>query len=232
MRFKLLILSSLFLAGFLAVTAIAANWYNSESLGADELISGGEVETYVNPNGFAATPQKQRELEKNKTSQDWTMLSTLTGGGNSAKSSRAAAEASDDKSLTSGSTESTANTSTATAASTADTELPPATVATVGGSWSFLLNDTDEKEMALSLFQKDGDVFGAGKMRAGNSTMDVAASGTVSGSNLELNLVSLGTIRLYKLYLDLSGEAAAGQFLAISTGGESWTVKAEGEKTA
>ncbi|HQE88513.1 MAG TPA: hypothetical protein PLN19_09665, partial [Methanothrix sp.] len=227
MRFKLLILSSLFLAGFLAVTAIAANWYNSESLGADELISGGEVETYVNPNGFAATPQKQRELEKNKTSQDWTMPSTLTGGGNSAKSSRAAAEAA----VSSESTESATNTSTATAASTADTELPPATVATVGGSWSFLLNDTDEKEMALSLFQKDGDVFGAGKMRAGNSTVDVAASGSVSGSNLELNLVSLGTIRLYKLDLDLSGEAAAGQLLAISTGGESWTGKAEGEKT-
>ncbi|HQI69013.1 MAG TPA: hypothetical protein PKV28_09470 [Methanothrix sp.] len=228
MRFKLLILSSLFLAGFLAVTAIAANWYNSESLGADELISGGEVETYVNPNGFAATPQKQRELEKNKTSQDWTMPSTLTGGGNSAKSSRAAAEAA----VSSESTESATNTSTATAASTADTELPPATVATVGGSWSFLLNDTDEKEMALSLFQKDGDVFGAGKMRAGNSTMDVAASGTVSGSNLELNLVSLGTIRLYKLDLDLSGEAAAGQLLAISTSGESWTGRAEGQKTA
>ncbi|HPC89084.1 MAG TPA: hypothetical protein PKY93_01985 [Methanothrix sp.] len=228
MRFKLLILSSLFLAGFLAVTAIAANWYNSESLGADELISGGEVETYVNPNGFAATPQKQRELEKNKTSQDWTMPSTLTGGGNSAKSSRAAAEAA----VSSESTESATNTSTATAASTADTELPPATVATVGGSWSFLLNDTDEKEMALSLFQKDGDVFGAGKMRAGNSTVDVAASGSVSGSNLELNLVSLGTIRLYKLDLDLSGEAAAGQLLAISTSGESWTGRAEGQKTA
>jgi len=102
----------------------------------------------------------------------------------------------------------------------------------VGGSWSFLLNDTDEKEMALSLFQKDGDVFGAGKMRAGNSTVDVAASGTVSGSNLELNLVSLGTIRLYKLDLDLSGEAAAGQLLAISTSGESWTGEAEGQKTA
>jgi len=192
------------------------------------LISGGEVETYVNPNGFAATPQKQRELEKNKTSQDWTMPSTLTGGGNSAKSSRAAAEAA----VSSESTESATNTSTATAASTADTELPPATVATVGGSWSFLLNDTDEKEMALSLFQKDGDVFGAGKMRAGNSTVDVAASGSVSGSNLELNLVSLGTIRLYKLDLDLSGEAAAGQLLAISTSGESWTGRAEGQKTA
>lgn len=192
------------------------------------MISGGEVETYVNPNGFAATPQKQRELEKNKTSQDWTMPSTLTGGGNSAKSSRAAAEAA----VSSESTESATNTSTATAASTADTELPPATVATVGGSWSFLLNDTDEKEMALSLFQKDGDVFGAGKMRAGNSTVDVAASGSVSGSNLELNLVSLGTIRLYKLDLDLSGEAAAGQLLAISTSGESWTGRAEGQKTA
>jgi len=231
MRFKLPIILSLLSIAFLAAIASGIDW-NNPSNDADEMISSGETTTITPPAGQAATPKLSREAQENKSIMDWTMPSTLTGGGNSAKSSRAAAEASDDKSLTSGSTESTANTSTATAASTADTELPPATVATVGGSWSFLLNDTDEKEMALSLFQKDGDVFGAGKMRAGNSTVDVAASGSVSGSNLELNLVSLGTIRLYKLDLDLSGEAAAGQLLAISTSGESWTGKAEGQKTA
>ncbi|HOV82168.1 MAG TPA: hypothetical protein PLQ01_05765 [Methanothrix sp.] len=225
MRFKLLL--SLFSIAFLAAIASGIDW-NNPSNDADEMISSGETTTITPPAGQAATPKLSREAQENKSIMDWTMPSTLTGGGNSAKSSRAAAEAS----VSSESTESATDTSTATAASTADTELPPATVATVGGSWSFLLNDTDEKEMALSLFQKDGDVFGAGKMRAGNSTVDVAASGTVSGSRLELNLVSLGTIRLYKLDLDLSGEAAAGQLLAISTSGESWTGEAEGQKTA
>jgi len=225
MRFKLLL--SLFSIAFLAAIASGIDW-NNPSNDADEMISSGETTTITPPAGQAATPKLSREAQENKSIMDWTMPSTLTGGGNSAKSSRAAAEAS----VSSESTESATDTSTATAASTADTELPPTTVATVGGSWSFLLNDTDEKEMALSLFQKDGDVFGAGKMRAGNSTVDVAASGTVSGSNLELNLVSLGTIRLYKLDLDLSGEAAAGQLLAISTSGESWTGEAEGQKTA
>jgi len=225
MRFKLLL--SLLSIAFLATIASGIDW-NNPSNDADEMISSGETTTITPPAGQAATPKLSREAQENKSIMDWTMPSTLTGGGNSAKSSRAAAEAS----VSSESTESATDTSTATAASTADTELPPATVATVGGSWSFLLNDTDEKEMALSLFQKDGDVFGAGKMRAGNSTVDVAASGSVSGSNLELNLVSLGTIRLYKLDLDLSGEAAAGQLLAISTSGESWTGRAEGQKTA
>jgi len=227
MRFKLPIILSLLSIAFLAAIALGIDW-NNPSNDADEMISSGETTTITPPAGQAATPKLSREAQENKSIMDWTMPSTLTGGGNSAKSSRAAAEAS----VSSESTESTANTSTATAASTADTELPPTTVATVGGSWSFLLNDTDEKEMALSLFQKDGDVFGAGKMRAGNNTMDVAASGSVSGSNLELNLVSLGTIRLYKLDLDLSGDAAAGQLLAISPSGESWTGKAEGQRTA
>jgi hypothetical protein len=173
------------------------------------------------------------------------MPSTLSGSGNSAKSSRAEAEAtSEQKSSTSASTEETAsasapgtadNVSTATA-STADTELPPAqtaaAAANVGGSWSFLLNDTQEKDLALSLFQKDGDVFGAGKMRDAEDIMDVAVSGTVTGSTLQINLVTLGTISLYKLDLDLSGEAASGRFQAISTSGETWTGNADGQKTA
>jgi hypothetical protein len=54
----------------------------------------------------------------------------------------------------------------------------------------------------------------------------------VTGSRLELNVVSLGTISLYKLDLDVSEDAATGQFQAISTSGETWTGNANGQKTA
>jgi hypothetical protein len=162
------------------------------------------------------------------------MPSTLSGSSNSAKASRAEAEATSEQD-TSASTEETSSALTTTA-STADTELPPAqtvaAAATVGGSWSFLLNDTQEKDLAVSIFQKDSDVFGAGKMREGEDIMDVAVSGTVDGSTLELNLVTLGTISLYKLDLDLSGDTATGRFQAISTSGETWTGNADGQKTA
>ncbi|HNX40113.1 MAG TPA: hypothetical protein PKK11_05980 [Methanothrix sp.] len=246
MRYISLILLSLLSIAFLAILAQGINW-DDPTNDADEMISSGETQTITPPAGQAATPKLSRDSQKNKSSLEWTMPSTLSGNTDSAKASRAAAEATgesesdtttsaDETTVETASTESVAAGSTAATAATADTELPPAqtetAVMTVGGSWSLLLNDTEQKDLAVSLFQKDGDVFGAGKMRAGESLMDVALSGTVDGSRLELNVVSLGTISLYKLDLDVSGDAATGQFLAISTSGETWTGNAEGQKTA
>lgn len=231
MRFKLIILSSLLFIAFLAVTALCVDW-SDPSYNADEMISSGEVTVYKNPSGFAATPQAQRELEKNKSSLDWTMPSTLTGGGNSAKESRTSAEAASEETAASTTAEETAtsaDTSTAT-----DTELPPAQsqVTAVGGSWYFTLNDSQEREMALVLFQNGNDVFGAGKIKEGDNTLDVTVSGSVADATLDLNVVSLGTISLYKLKLDLSEDWASGEYQAFSSGSDSWTGSAEGEKTA
>ena len=188
MRFKILILSSLLFIAFLAVTALCVNWDNPSG-DADEMISGGEVEIITPPPGQAATPKLSRELQKNKSSLDWTMPSTLTGGGDSAKSSRTQAESASEEAAASTPAEQTepaANTSTAT-----DTELPPAQpeVANAGGSWYFTLNDSVERDLNLAIFQKGNDVFGAGKIKEGNNTQDVTVSGAVADATLELNLV-------------------------------------------
>jgi hypothetical protein len=222
MRFKILILSSLLFIAFLAVTALCVDWSNP-SYNADEMISAEGVSVYKNPSGFAATPQAQRELEKNKSSLDWTMPSTLTGGGNSAKSSRTQAEASSEE------IEPAANTSNAT-----DTELPPVQpeVATAGGSWYFTLNDSVERDLNLAIFQKGDEVFGAGKIKEGNNTRDVTVSGAVADATLALNLVTSNPIVQYKLNLNLSEDYAEGEYQAFSTSGDSWTGSAEGEKTA
>jgi len=230
MRFKMLILSSLLFIAFLAVTALCANWDNPGS--ADELISGGETEIVTAPAGQAATPKAQRKLNENKTSMDWTVPSTLTGGGDSAKSSRTQAESASKEAVASTAAEETApveNTSAAT-----DTELPPAQldVTNAGGSWYFTLNDSVERDLALVLFQKGNDVFGAGKIKEGNNTQDVTASGAVADATLELNLVTANPIVQYKLNLNLSEDWATGEYLAFSTSGDSWTGSAEGEKTA
>ena len=232
MKFKLLVVSSMLLIAFQVMMALCADWSNQQSLSAEELLSGGEVNVYKNPTGFAATPQAQRELEKNKSSLDWTMPSTLTGGGNSAKASRTQAEASSEEVAASNATEETA-TSTDTSPAT-DTELPPAQsqVTAVGGSWYFTLNDSLERDLAMVLFQKGDDVFGAGKIKEGNDTLDVTISGSVADATLDLNVVSLGTISLYKLKLDLSEDWASGEYQAFSSGSNSWTGSAEGEKTA
>jgi len=180
MRFKMLILSSLLFIAFLAVTALCVDWSNP-SYDADEMISAGEVSEYKNPSGFAATPQAQRELDKNKSSLDWTMPSTLTGGGNSAKDSRTQAESASEESVASTAEQEIAPVESTIAAT--DTELPPAQpeVIAVGGSWYFTLNDSVQRDLVLSLFQKGNDVFGAGKIKEGNSTMDARRGSTGAG---------------------------------------------------
>ncbi len=231
MRFKIIILSSLLFIAFLAVTALCVDW-SDPSYDADQMISAEEVSVYKNPTGFAPTPQAQREIEKNKSSLDWTMPSTLTGGGNSAKDSRTQAEAPGEEAAASTATEET--TKSTDTSTTTDTELPPAQpqVAIAGGSWYFTLNDSVERDLAMILFQNGNDVFGAGKIKEGDNTLDVTVSGSVVDSALDLNVVSLGTISLYKLKLDLSEDWASGEYQAFSSGSDSWTGSAEGEKTA
>jgi len=231
MRFKMLVLSSLLFIAFLAVTALSVNW-DDPTYDADEMINAGEVEVITPPAGQAATPKLSRELQKNKSSLDWTMPSTLTGGGDSAKSSRTQAELAGEETATATTTQqasSAANTLAAT-----DTELPPAQaeVATAGGSWYFALNDSVKRDLVLTLFQKGNEVFGAGKIKEGNNTQDVTASGAVADATLELKLVSANPIVQYKLNLNLSGDYATGEYQAFSTSGDSWMGSAEGEKTA
>ena len=230
MRFKVLILSSLLFIAFLAVTALCANWDNPGS--AEELISGGENEIISSPAGLAATPKDQRKLNENKTTMDWTVPSTLIGGGDSAKHSRTQAESSSEEAVASTVAEETAPVESATTAT--ETQLTPAQLeaANAGGNWYFTLNDSVERDLALALFQKGNDIFGAGKIKEGNNTLDVTASGAVADATLDLNVVSMNPISLYKLKLDLSGDLATGAYQAFSTSGDSWTGSAEGEKTA
>ncbi|MDD1750549.1 MAG: hypothetical protein LUO89_11825 [Methanothrix sp.] len=231
MRFKILILSSLLFIAFLAVTALCVDWSNP-SYDADEMISAGEVATITPPAGQAATPKLSREQQKNKSSLDWTMPSTLTGGGDSAKESRSQAEAASEEAVASTATEETApaaNTST-----TTDTELPPVQTEAVsaGGNWYFTLNDTVARDLVLTLFQKENDVFGAGMIKEGNNTIDVTVSGVAADAALELDVVSMNPISRYKLNLNLNGNLATGEYLAFSATGDSWTGSVEGEKTA
>ncbi|MDQ1262039.1 MAG: hypothetical protein QG575_1220, partial [Euryarchaeota archaeon] len=209
MEFKGLILSSLILLAFFAANVHAIQDAGSVSVEtgqslADKLIEESNTgSVYKNNYGFAPTPKAQRELDKNKSSLDWTMPSTLTGGGSSAKGSRALAESSGEEAESSTATEETASSADTSAAT--DTELPPAQpeAANVGGSWYFTLNDSVVRDLAMVLFQKGDDVFGAGKIKEGDNTLDVTISGSVADATLDLNIVSLGTISLYKLKLDL-----------------------------
>jgi hypothetical protein len=240
MKFKMLILSSMLFIAFLAVTAFCADWAHQDTQTADQLLSGGETAIITPPAGQAATPKLSRDAQKNKSSQNWSMPSTLIGGGNSAKASRDQAETTiaDTTADTTSATQDTTSTEEATPPVT--TELPPSqtttsqpTAASLAGSWSFTLNDSVQRDLALTLFQKGSDLFGAGKIREGNNTLDLTVSGSVQkNETAELDITTVSPITLYKLNLNLNGDMATGEYQASSASGESWKGSVEGQKTA
>lgn len=232
MRLKLIILSSLLFIAFLTVTALCIDW-NNPSNNADEMISSGETTTITPPDGQAATPMLSRAAQANKSALDWSMPTTL-GDSNSAKSSRAEAQANGATDTSAEANDSATNESIAaneSTASTADTELPPATTkaVTAQGNWYFTLNDSVVRDLALVLFQNGNDVYGAGKIKEGNNTLDVTASGSIADSSMELNLVSANPVVQYKLNLALDQDWAAGDYQASTASGESWKGSAEGQ---
>ena len=232
MKFKSSIALFMLFIAFLAVTALSADWGSQQSLSAAELISGTEYAAPTGPGGTPATPQQSRALQENKSDMDWTMPKTLSDTAKNPLDSRAEAEAASSEEESAPTTTPPAEEN---ASAMTETELPPAEVAlpSLGGSWSFSLNDSIQRSMALTLFQNDGQVFGAGKMRVNNSTIDAAVSGQVYGNgSAELDVITINPIDLYKLYLNLNGDMANGEFNALSAGKESWTGSFEGVKTA
>ncbi|MGB3920335.1 MAG: hypothetical protein WBL18_04280 [Methanothrix sp.] len=212
------------------MTTLGADWDNQEHLSADELISGIEK----NPKA-PATPQQVRALRENESAMDWSMPSTLSKGAKDPKASRAEAEAASQEKVKEEGTAAEASAKENASAAAVTTELPPAQVAlpSMSGSWSFALNDSLPRSMALTLFQKDEQLFGAGKMRVENSTIDVAASGQVfEDGTARLDIITINPIDLYILSLDLNGDVASGSFWAISARAESWTGGFEGVKIA
>jgi hypothetical protein len=95
------------------------------------------------------------------------------------------------------------------------------------------LNDSVQRDLALTLFQKGSDLFGGGKIREGNNTLDVTVSGSSQkNETAELDITTVSTITLYKLNLNLNGDTATGDYQASSASGESWKGSVEGQKTA
>ncbi len=236
MRFKMLILSSMLFIAFLAMTALCANWDDQQSLTADQLLEGGEEIVLIPPPGQAATPQLSREAQKDKVSQNWTMPNSLSESGKTPWASRDQAETSSSNTAEDATSASQDTTSTEEVTPAATSELPPAqtvVAASLGGSWSFTLNDSVLRDLALTLFQTDSNLFGAGKIREGNNTLDVTVSGMVqTDERVQLDVTTANPISLYKLNLTRNGDMASGDYQAFSPSGDSWKGSVEGQKTA
>ena len=94
------------------------------------------------------------------------------------------------------------------------------------------LSDSSKRIVSLALFQNGNYLFGVGNMKTGDSTLQVAASGLVQDKTVDLDIITSGTVSLYKQVLQLNGDSASGNYQAFSASGETWTGSTEGQRIA
>ncbi len=235
-------LIGLILSASLLIACLGINAYGMDPTGvtlqegeslADKLIEGSNSAGVYKPNtGMAPTPDASKKEWANRTGVDFTMPDSLSGTGKSAKEARANAEAANDKQTDDSASTQAAQTTTPTAEDTiANSDTSSSAATSVGGSWSFTLDESTPREMALTLFQSGDAVFGTGSMNTGDSTLVVAAAGSVDGNSVNLDVTSIGTIGLYRMALNLDGESASGSYKGFDVSGEAWEGNVQGERS-
>jgi len=95
-----------------------------------------------------------------------------------------------------------------------DTESTP-----ISGKWSMELNYGSPPKATLNLFQ-DGDVvYGTGVLILDPKTnLEVAAGGTVMGDKMNLDMISLGNVSLFRITMTVIENSASGTYTAYSPG--------------
>ena len=223
MKIKLLILASFLMLAFFAIAAYAFS--DSAGKTADQLIAGDQTDT--TPAGQASSPWASRDAQTGQKGKD--VLSVPMGGKLGTDSLTAKGARAQDLSQTSTVQNVAANT---TAAPTPAQVAAPAEPTSVSGSWSLELTDSALHTVALTLWQSGDAVYGTGNVNMdANTTMMAAASGTLAGNELNLDLVTLGKVNLYRLTLMVSGESATGNYTAYSPSASPLTGTAKGTRT-
>jgi hypothetical protein len=86
----------------------------------------------------------------------------------------------------------------------------------VSGKWSLEIADSTFQSAALTLYQIDDAVFGKGALSEENNTLTLTASGSVASNKLNLDLVTLEKISLFRISMTVSGNSATGSYTAYS----------------
>jgi len=101
----------------------------------------------------------------------------------------------------------------------------------LAGNWTFRLKDSKNRILALSLFASDSSVFGTGTMNDGGDTMKASASGVInSAGNLSLDVTTSGSVSLYRLDMAVNDTMTLGEYRAFSQQGEPWSGLVEGRR--
>jgi hypothetical protein len=174
------------------------------------MLSGSETGNINTAPGEYISPSAARSAESGQNGKD--ILNVPLGGkldttGNNPQDTR-----SQDQSQTSPVQNEAVNTT----ASVPVQAVAPSEPTSISGGWSLVLTDSaSHTAAALTLTQSGDAVFGTGNVNLdANTTLMAAASGTLTGSKLNLDIVTLEKVNLYRLALTVSGESATGDYNA------------------
>lgn len=106
-----------------------------------------------------------------------------------------------------------------------NTEFPQSdsSASNVAGSMSLVMTDSTNRAVTFVLTQTGDVVFGKGSMTAQGATQDVSATGTISGNKLNIDLLSMNDVNLYKLSMDINGKSLSGSYRAFGPSSATWT---------
>jgi hypothetical protein len=233
MKFKILIALLFAILALFAMNACAI-LDGGSGLSADLLIDASNG-VYIPYTGIPENPQEARKLWSEESGINFTMPGNLSENNANPQASRSSVQTGDGLQYQ---TASTVNSSQDKAASSPEPAISPATspaispiisrAASIAGNWSFRLRDSKNRVLALKLFQSENAVFGTGTINDGGDTLKVSASGSVAADKLSLDVISSGTISLYRLALILKGDSASGEYRAFSINRDPWIGIVEG----
>ena len=230
MKISLLIsglISGLFLLGFQSIL-LPDSPSIASGISVDDYIEQSNIQT-IDVEAVANQAKASREryfAEKENSTLDWEMPSSLSGSGSTPFESRSMAQEQSSAEVQDSSSQSSEISADAQVASN------QSVIVNASGTWSLQLNDSMPRDVSLALFQEGASIFGSGSLREGNSTSQVMASGTLQGDLLSLDLTTQQPITLYKLLLNLSDDEVSGKYSAISSGGDKWTGQVDGFRLA
>ena len=209
MRIKFLIMSSLLLLALFAIKSYSVDWDNPDSYqSADDLMSSGNG--YTGPD-LTQQAQAARAAEMGQPGND--VLSATTGNTLSSGATNPQESRSQDQNQT---------VATHTVAANTSEQAKPAIsseLAIVSGSWSFELNDSASRKAILNIFQNGDAIYGTGNINLdANTAMTATVSGTVKGDQVNLDIVSLRKVSLYRISMIVNGDSATGSYTAFSLG--------------
>lgn len=205
MRTRVLIMSSLLLFAFFVIKSYSIDWNNPENYqSVDDLLSSGGY-------GPSLTEQAQASRAA-QIGQPGTDILSVPSGRNSSSGASTPQQA---RNFEQNQTIATQPVATNVVPSTAapSTQSRPTSIA---GTWSLEIAAGTPIYANITLVQSEDAVFGKGKIMDGNDTQTAVASGSVKGDMLNLDLVSLENLRLYRLSMTVSGNSVTGSNTAFS----------------